>query len=168
MAFILGMDTGGTYTDGVVIDSAGRNIICKAKALTTREDLTRGTKTCMEHLDFDRMEEISQVSLSTTMATNAIVEGRGARVGLIYMGAELEDKVPADLEVKVKGRFDIMGRLREDLDRDEIRNALLQMKGRVEAIAVSGYAACETPNMKRKSGAWRRNFWTYRLSAPIS
>ena len=36
MAFILGMDTGGTYTDGVVIDSAGRNIICKAKALTTR------------------------------------------------------------------------------------------------------------------------------------
>ena len=48
-----------------------------------------------------------------TLATNAIVEGRGARVGLIYMGAELEDKVPADLEVKVKGRFDIMGRLRE-------------------------------------------------------
>ena len=41
MAFILGMDTGGTYTDGVVIDSAGRNIICKAKALTTREDLDR-------------------------------------------------------------------------------------------------------------------------------
>lgn len=163
MAFILGMDTGGTYTDGVVIDSAGRNIICKAKALTTREDLTRGMKTCMEHLDFDRMEEISQVSLSTTLATNAIVEGRGARVGLIYMGAELEDKVPADLEVKVKGRFDIMGRLQEDLERDEIRNALLQMKGRVEAIAVSGYASVRNPKHEKEVGRMAREL----LDVPV-
>ena len=98
------------------------------------------------------MEEISQVSLSTTLATNAIVEDRGARVGLIYMGAELEDKVPAELEVKVKGRFDIMGRLREELDRDEIRNALLQMKGRVEAIAVSGYASVRNPKHEKEVG----------------
>ena len=98
------------------------------------------------------MEEISQVSLSTTLATNAIVEGRGARVGLIYMGAELEDKVPAELEVKVKGRFDIMGRLREELDQDEIRNALLQMKGRVEAIAVSGYASVRNPKHEKEVG----------------
>ena len=81
MSFILGMDTGGTYTDGVIIDGSKRKIICKAKALTTKKDLTVGIKNCIENLRFDKMEEITQISLSTTLATNAIVEGRGARVG---------------------------------------------------------------------------------------
>lgn len=150
MAFILGMDTGGTYTDGVIIDPSQRNILCKAKALTTKDDLTRGIKNCMENLEFDRMEEITQVSLSTTLATNAIVEGRGARVGLIYMGAELEEPVPAAVAVKIKGRFDIMGRLLEDLDPQELRSALAQMKGSVEAVAVSGYASVRNPKHEKQ------------------
>ena len=40
MSFILGMDTGGTYTDAVIIDAKDREVLCKAKALTTKDDLT--------------------------------------------------------------------------------------------------------------------------------
>lgn len=81
------MDTGGTYTDGVIVDSSTRKIIRKAKAPTTRQDLAVGIKNCVENLAFDRMNEISLASVSTTLATNSIVEGRGAAVGLIYIWA---------------------------------------------------------------------------------
>lgn len=141
MSFVLGMDTGGTYTDGVILEAADRKIVCKAKALTTKDDLTIGLKNCLNNLDFDRMKEISLVSLSTTLATNAIVEGRGGKVALIYMGVELEDDVPAEYTIKVKGRFDIMGRLKEDIDEAEIKEVLRNLKGKVDAIAISGYAS---------------------------
>ena len=74
MSFILGMDTGGTYTDAVVIDAKDRKVLCKAKALTTKDDLATGIKNCLEQLEFDRLEEITLISLSTTLATNAIGE----------------------------------------------------------------------------------------------
>ena len=141
MSYILGMDTGGTYTDGVIVDSASRKIICKAKALTTKDDLTIGIKNCLDRLKFDRMSEITLVSLSTTLATNAIVEGRGGKVALLYMGAELEDEVPAAVSVKIKGKIDIMGRLMEDIDEKEIEDVLMSLKGKIDAVAVSEYAS---------------------------
>lgn len=150
MSFVLGMDTGGTYTDGVIVDSTTRKIVRKAKAPTTRHDLAVGIKNCMDNLDFDKMEEISLASISTTLATNSIVEGRGAAVGLIYMGTELEEEVPAAITVKIKGRFDIMGRLQEDIDEKEIREVLSDMKGRVEAVAVSGYAGVRNPKHEKE------------------
>lgn len=150
MSFILGMDTGGTYTDGVIVDASTHAIVCKAKALTTKEDLTIGIKNCVENLDFHNVEEISLVSLSTTLATNAIVEGRGAKVGLIYMGMDLDDQVPAEMTVKVKGGFDIMGRLTQDMDRDELRQVLESMKGKVEALAISAYASVRNPKHEQE------------------
>ena len=150
MSFILGIDTGGTYTDGVIIDSADRSIICKAKALTTKNDLSEGIKNCLSEIDFDRLNEIEMVSLSTTLATNAVVEGRGAKVGLIYMGADLDEDVPAEMSVKVRGRFDIMGRLAEDIDADEVKQVIADMKGRVDAVAVSGYASVRNPKHEQE------------------
>lgn len=150
MSFILGMDTGGTYTDGVIVDSSSRDIICKAKALTTKEDLTKGLDRCIAEMDFDKMEDITLVSFSTTLATNAIVEGRGAKVGLIYMGMDMEEHVPAEMTVKVSGKFDIMGRLVEDIDKDEIKRILKDMRGKVDAIAVSGYASVRNPKHEQE------------------
>lgn len=150
MSFILGMDTGGTYTDGVIIEMSSRRILCKAKALTTKSNLAEGIKNCIGNLNFDKLDEISQVSLSTTLATNAIVERRGARVGLIYMGTELDESVPADIALRVKGRFDIMGRQEEDIDCDELREVFDKMKGKVEALAVSGYASVRNPKHEQQ------------------
>lgn len=150
MSFILGMDTGGTYTDGVIVDSSKKEIVCKAKALTTKEDLTIGIRNCIQNLDFDKMEEVVLVSLSTTLATNAIVEGRGAKVGLLYLGTELDEQVPAEVSVKIKGRFDIMGRLIEALDPEEVRQVLEDLKGKVDAIAISGYASVRNPKHEQE------------------
>ena len=44
MAYLLGVDTGGTYTDAVILDEAADAVIGKAKSLTTRADLALGMR----------------------------------------------------------------------------------------------------------------------------
>ena len=151
MSFILGMDTGGTYTDAVIIDAADKKVLCKAKALTTKEDLTKGIVGCLQQLEFDRLDEISLICLSTTLATNAIVEGRGGRVVLLYMGTELDEQVPAAESIRISGRFDIMGKQKEKLDRDEVRRVLEPLRGRVDAVAISGYASVRNPRHEQEA-----------------
>lgn len=132
---------GGTYTDGVIVDSMSRKIVCKAKTLTTKDDLTVGIKNCIDKLDFEKMSGICLVSISTTLATNAIIEGRGGKVALIYMGAEMDEKIPTTMCFKVKGGIDIMGRTVEDIDKKEIEEVLMSLEGKVDAIAISEYAS---------------------------
>lgn len=149
MALILGIDTGGTYTDGVIIDSLSKEILCKAKAMTTKENLIIGIKNCLENLNLANASEISLVSLSTTLATNAIVEGRGCRVGLILIGEDLEEETSAECTLRIKGRFDIMGRSKEELDLEDARAQISAIKGKVDAIAISGYASVRNPKHEK-------------------
>lgn len=150
MSFILGIDAGGTYTDGVVIDSQTREILSKAKTLTTKYDLTVGLADCIDQLDFDDKQDIALVSVSTTLATNTVVEGKGAKVGLIYMGEEIAENIPDVRMVKVKGRMDITGNEKEPIDRGEIEEALQSLKGEVEALAISGYAGVRNPKHEQE------------------
>ncbi|MEO1732950.1 MAG: hydantoinase/oxoprolinase N-terminal domain-containing protein, partial [Pseudomonadota bacterium] len=88
MAIILGVDTGGTYTDAVLIRD-DREVLATAKSLTTRHDLAIGIGSAVQSvLDTVQVapQDIGLASLSTTLATNALVEGQGGRVGLIYIG----------------------------------------------------------------------------------
>ncbi len=83
---LLGIDTGGTYTDGVLLDCR-QQVIAKAKALTTHQDLVIGIRNCLINLQeyggqqVHDWQQIRLVSLSTTLATNAVVEGRGCEAG---------------------------------------------------------------------------------------
>jgi N-methylhydantoinase A/oxoprolinase/acetone carboxylase beta subunit len=91
MSLLLGIDTGGTYTDAVLYRDAGpgQGVIAKAKALTTRENLAAGIGASINAVvagDAARAREIALVSVSTTLATNALVEGQGGRVGLVFIG----------------------------------------------------------------------------------
>ncbi|MGJ8603109.1 MAG: hydantoinase/oxoprolinase N-terminal domain-containing protein [Marivita sp.] len=93
MAILLGVDTGGTYTDAVLMRDEDA-VIAKAKALTTRQDLAIGVGAAVRAvLDSSGIaaSEIALASLSTTLATNALVEGQGARVALIYIGFAEKD-----------------------------------------------------------------------------
>src|SRR5665647_3376184 len=96
MSLILGMDTGGTYTDAVIVDADSKEIRCKAKALTTKEELYKGIENSIRNLDFFDFEKIGLVSISTTLATNAIVEGRGGNGGLLFFGGDEEYKMQTD------------------------------------------------------------------------
>lgn len=82
----LGIDTGGTYTDAVVVDAASAEVLAKAKALTTKENLTVGILDAMDGIDPAVLARVEHVALSTTLATNACVEGKGGRARLIIVG----------------------------------------------------------------------------------
>ena len=91
MAHLLGVDTGGTYTDAVVLDDENNRIVASAKSLTTRPDLSLGVGRAIDAaLERSKIgaSQISVVSLSTTLATNALVEGQGGRVALVFIGFE--------------------------------------------------------------------------------
>ncbi|THD83458.1 hydantoinase/oxoprolinase family protein [Aliigemmobacter aestuarii] len=89
MAYFLGVDTGGTYTDAVILDEAADRVIGSAKSLTTRADLALGIGRAVDAALTEAgvsAAEIALVSLSTTLATNALVEGQGGRVALVFIG----------------------------------------------------------------------------------
>ena len=145
MALVLGIDTGGTYTDSVIYDLSNEQVVAKAKASTTYKDLTRGIRTSIDNLAFAEFEKVKMVALSTTMATNAVVEGRGCEVGVIMIGEAPTRQIPVNHYAVVRGGHDIRGNPREDLDLTEIEQVLAGFKGKVEAIAISGFASVRNP-----------------------
>lgn len=105
MAILLGVDTGGTYTDAVLIRDEVE-VLARAKALTTRHDLALGVGAAVRAvLDAAGIAPgaVSMASLSTTLATNALVEGQGGRVALIYIGFAGSDLGTHGLSDALKG-----------------------------------------------------------------
>ncbi len=106
MAYFLGVDTGGTYTDAVILDEGENLILGKAKALTSRHDLAVGIGQAVDAAlaaSGVAVGDVALVSLSTTLATNALVEGQGARVALIFIGFDEGDLGRGGLTEALKG-----------------------------------------------------------------
>ena len=155
MRYGLGIDAGGTYTDGVIIDFATQKVLAKNKALTTRFDLGVGIEETMDGLPEDLLQAVSLVSLSTTLATNAIVEGTGNLVGAILLGFDEYDlaKIAHRPVRVVGGRTDIMGEELEPLDEGALRLAVRELEGQeqVAAYALSGMVAVKNPAMELRA-----------------
>lgn len=90
MKYGLGIDTGGTYTDAVIYDLERDRIIDSAKSPTTKENLTLGINDALDQLPSDILKRVKLVALSTTLATNASVEGKGSRATLVLIGCDRE------------------------------------------------------------------------------
>lgn len=86
----LGIDTGGTCTDAVIYDLDKQNVLSTAKTPTTKNKLEIGIANVVGKLDKEKLSQISFVSLSTTLATNACVENRGTKVKLLFIGVKKE------------------------------------------------------------------------------
>ena len=103
----IGIDTGGTYTDAVIVDyredGSVPKVLAKAKALTTKGNLMRGIGAAMDALPHDQLLQVEQAAISTTLATNACVEGKGGRAKLVLVGST--DEVLR--RVDAKGKFGI-------------------------------------------------------------
>ncbi len=146
----LGIDAGGTYTDAVIYDLASGQVLTKNKALTTKWQYTIGIKEVLNGLDSGLLSRVELVAVSTTLATNAIVEGDGRKVGLILMppyGLFDNDDIPHEPKSVIAGRLDISGTIIEDLDENALRQTAREMVTRqgVEAFAVSGFAGSINP-----------------------
>ena len=146
MSFILGVDTGGTYTDAVILEGEER-VVSFSKALTTRSDLSLGIASAIEKaVEQENIdpEKISLVSLSTTLATNALVEGQGDRVALVMIGfkdSDLEkhsifDALSGDPFLVADGGHNYAGFEKNPLDKNKLANWVSAVKG------VSAYAIC--------------------------
>ena len=146
----LGVDAGGTYTDAAIYDFKRQRLSGKNKALTTRWDFSIGIDQALSGLQKDILGKVELVSVSTTLATNAIVEGKGQKAGLFYMTANRsasEELITHTPKAHVAGRMSISGQEIEPVDPDQIRRAARQMieQSGVAAFAVSGYAGAVNP-----------------------
>jgi len=145
MSLGLGIDTGGTYTDSVIIDLAKKKIFSKAKALTTRNDLSIGIADSISKLDPNLFKNVQLVSVSSTLATNSVVEGKGCRVALIVVGHEFNRSIPVNELIEIRGGHNLMGDEKDDLEIDEARKFVENVKDRVDGFAVSSYLSVRNP-----------------------
>jgi N-methylhydantoinase A len=155
----IGIDIGGTFTDLVFLNAAGR--VLRAKVLSTPEDYSLGIATGLEAIVGNgsvKIAEIAQIMHGTTVATNAILEGKGARVALITTQGfrdVLEIRrlrmpvlydirwrkppvlVPRRLRFEVEERIDHLGRVERSLD-EAAANAVIDriLAAKVDVIAI--------------------------------
>ena len=156
MAYFLGVDTGGTYTDAVIVDEGAQAVLGKAKSLTTRADLALGIGRAADAALAAagvRAEEIALVSLSTTLATNALVEGQGGRVALVFIGFDAGDMERGGLTEALKGDPVILldgghnhaGGEAAPLDLAGLEAQLVELADQVMGFAVAARFATRNP-----------------------
>ncbi|OFZ99400.1 MAG: hypothetical protein A3H35_19085 [Betaproteobacteria bacterium RIFCSPLOWO2_02_FULL_62_17] len=171
MSYFIGTDIGGTFTDLVMLSDAGDISIVKAP--TTPDDRTRGVLDALDlaakQLGVEREKLISQLDYfahGTTAATNAFIERKGAKTGLLttrgfadilavqrcmagWVGmldheiahysarSTPQPIVPRALIEEVDERVDYKGRVIVPLDEAVARDAIRRLRAQgVEAIAV--------------------------------
>lgn len=168
MGILLGIDTGGTFTDAVLIDRddnapefVSGTVIAKAKSLTTKSDLAVGISQSVEKALKSAkisIDKIALVSLSTTLATNALVEGHGSRAAMVLAGftekditnSPLKKAVGDDPVIYLSGAHDTHGRQSRPLDLGPLEAAIHELSGIVEGFAIAGYFAVRNPSHERQ------------------
>ena len=156
MAYFLGVDTGGTYTDAVIVDEAATRVIGSAKSLTTRGDLALGVGRAVDAALAQAgvaAADVALVSLSTTLATNALVEGQGGRVALVFIGfseADLErggliEALKGDPVIRLAGGHSHAGTEAAPLDLAALEAEVAGLADQVVGFAVAASFATRNP-----------------------
>jgi N-methylhydantoinase A/oxoprolinase/acetone carboxylase beta subunit len=162
MTLVIGLDTGGTFTDAALLDSAAGTVLGTGKSLTTREDLSIGVGGAIARVleGFDGAPgDIGLVSLSTTLATNAVVEGVGGRACLVMIGfdetalerADLARALGQDPVIFISGGHNADGTPQARLDEPALRAAIESGRDGVSAYAVAGHFATRNPEHETRA-----------------
>lgn len=158
-ALVLGIDTGGTYTDGVLLEYDTRRVLATHKSLTTRYDFSVGIEAVIDAIQIDNPAAIQMVSISTTLATNAIAEGKGKRVALLLIGYDPDLVRSFKMEARFAtpyyhyfgGGHDVYGREKEPLDLDALSSKVQEIAANVDAIAISSYFSPLNPEHENRA-----------------
>lgn len=157
MAIFLGVDTGGTYTDAVLLDEATQVLLAEAKALTSRPDLAVGIGGAIDAVlaraPGIAPADVALVSLSTTLATNALVEGQGTRAALVLIGfdpaergrAGLGEALGTDPLIEIAGGHGHSGIEAAPLDLAALEAGLAALPPGIAAVAVAAQFATRNP-----------------------
>ncbi len=161
MTYRLGVDVGGTFTDLLLVDEKSGETFM-AKVPSTPDDSSIGVLNGIERICEESgidPHDVSKVMHGTTVATNAVLTRKGAKVGLIttkgyrqvlqvarsfcpgglggwvtYVKAPL--MAPLELTIEADERMDAEGKVVTPLDRKALEKALDTLKGRVEALTI--------------------------------
>ncbi len=175
----IGIDVGGTFTDLVAVDDAGRVTIAKAASTPAdpSDGLLDGLRRLAGELRTDLgglLAQTESIVHGTTVATNALLERKGATVGLltteghrdvIEMREGLKDDrynlrmsppaplVPRARRLGVRERMRFDGTVSRALDRRSLRRAVAALaRARVEAVAVCYLHSYRNPRHERATG----------------
>ncbi|MFW6081390.1 MAG: hydantoinase/oxoprolinase N-terminal domain-containing protein, partial [Desulfosalsimonas sp.] len=152
--YVVGIDTGGTYTDGVLMDYRSREVVASGKTLTTREDLARGVISVLKMLRIKDPSRIQLVGISSTLATNSVAEGKARDVGLILIGYDrelissfgLEEKLSTQYFEFFTGGHTSHGEEQAPPDIEGITAWVEENKDKVDAFAISSYFSPLNPS----------------------
>ncbi len=176
--WLIGIDVGGTFTDGVLVRPGGDTV--DAKALTDQRDPMSGLRGCLDRLaeaaGTDRrglLARTAKLAYGTTHARNLVVEGKGAPAGFITtrgfrdtlviagigrdrIGQDLTASrapsiIPRRLIHEVRERVDVSGREVAPLRVEDVRTAMaaLEEEG-VEAVGVCLLWSFRDPSHERQ------------------
>jgi len=144
------LDTGGTYTDAAIVDMDTLEVLSKGKSQTTYHDLSIGILGAIDEAlgsdAFDR-KDIQFVGLSTTLATNSILTGKGGKVGHIGIGwTPMGDyRSGADMDAYIKGGHGVWAQQVAPLDTAALEEAVDRMQSEVDSFVVSSHFSVYNP-----------------------
>jgi N-methylhydantoinase A/oxoprolinase/acetone carboxylase beta subunit len=161
MHYFLGIDTGGTFTDAVLLDD-NKHVIAAAKSLTTRFDLAVGIGSALDKLPQEALGKVALVSLSTTLTTNSVVEGKGSPVCVLLAGYDVAqikasgmvELLGSEAIVSLPGGHDAGGKALIELDEAASKAAILANAPKVSAFAISSSFAVRNPAHELQLRAW--------------
>ena len=145
---LLGLDVGGTFTDAVIID--GHRVVSSAKRRTTKDNLMQGIGEALDAvLDSCDTSNIEQVTLSTTVVTNTIVEKKEQVVDLYVVtgpGRNVDDIFPVS-PIYLQGYTDHRGVVVERTSTDGVRGIahMVQERSGTDLAAVSAKFGVRNP-----------------------
>ena len=97
-------------------------------------------------------KDIRLVSVSSTLATNSVVEGKGCRVALIVVGNEYSKSIPIDDVLEISGGHTLNGEEKAVLDLAKAEEFVHNVDGKVDGFAVSSYLSVRNPEHNRHQG----------------
>lgn len=146
--YAIGIDTGGTYTDAILLDRASGDVVASAKTPTTHKNLSIGLSSALSRVmrkSATPPQLVDVVAVSTTLATNAVVEDKGARVGLFVIGMTKAFDLPVVSVQYAAGGHSIVGKEEAPLDVEAIVDGVGNLRGHVDAYAVSAAMSYANP-----------------------
>ncbi len=145
---LLGLDVGGTFTDAVIIDA--HRVVATAKRRTTKDNLMNGIGEALDAVleGYDTLN-IEQVTLSTTVVTNTIVEAKEQVVDLYVItgpGRSVDDIFPVE-PIYLQGYTDHRGIVVERTPADAVRGIanMVQARSGTDLAAVSAKFGVRNP-----------------------
>jgi len=182
MTWQIGVDVGGTFTDLLALDPE-RGLFRVAKVLSTPEDQSVGFIAGLSLLETD-LAAVAALVHGTTVASNAVLERKGARCGLITtagfrdvlelgrrtrpnpygMTGSFEALIPRDLRAEVSERIDAAGRVLIPLDEAAVRQEVHRLREHgAEALVIHFIHAYANPAHEQRCAEIAREIWPNRF-----